>query len=92
MAKSSVNQAITKLAEKKLLIHDRYGPLELTALGTGEATRIRERHRLLQCFFNEVLGVDPQIAHRDACSIEHYISPATMEHLGEFLASLTDSL
>lgn len=90
VAKSSVNQAITKLVEKQLLIHDRYGPLELTALGIKEATRIKERHRLLQCFFNEILGVDPQIANRDACSIEHYISPATMEKLVDFLDSLTD--
>lgn len=51
---------------------------------------VKERHRLLQCFFNEILGVDPQIANRDACSIEHYISPATMEKLVDFLDSLTD--
>lgn len=85
VAKSSVNQAVTKLVELNLLRHERYGPLELTALGTEEAHKIRERHKILRHFFINVLGVERQIAEEDACRVEHHISPVTMERLIEFL-------
>jgi DtxR family Mn-dependent transcriptional regulator len=92
VAKSSVNQAVTRLVEKKLLTHERYGPLQLTALGVSRAQKIKERHQLLKCFFNEILGVNPQISEKDACSIEHYISPVTLEKLVDFLSSVTNSV
>lgn len=90
VAKSSVNQAVGKLTAKKLLAHERYGPLELTPLGIDEATKVKERHQLLTCFFNEILGVERPIAESDACHIEHFISPVTMEKLVVFLFALTD--
>jgi DtxR family Mn-dependent transcriptional regulator len=92
VAKSSVNQAVTRLTEKKLLTHERYGPLQLTALGASRAQQIKERHQLLKCFFNEILGVNLQISEKDACSIEHYISPVTLEKLVDFLSSVTNSV
>ena len=88
VAKSSVNQAVAKLVELELLDHEKYGPLELTELGTKKAQKVRERHRMLTRFFVEVLKVDPEIAEKDACSIEHYISPVTMERLIEFSAKI----
>ena len=91
VAKSSVNQAVVKLVELQLLTHERYGPLELTELGEAKARKVRERHRILTRFFSETLGVDPQIAEKDACGIEHYISPVTMEKLVKYLAGLIQS-
>jgi DtxR family Mn-dependent transcriptional regulator len=85
VAKSSVNQAIMKLVGKNLLRHERYGPLELTVPGMEHAQKIQQRHQLLKCFFNEILGVDPQTAEMDACNIEHHISATTMEKLVYFL-------
>jgi DtxR family transcriptional regulator, Mn-dependent transcriptional regulator len=91
VAKSSVNQAVAKLVELKLLAHERYGPMELTELGESKAQKVRERHRILTQFFSEILGVDPKIAEKDACGIEHYISPVTMEKLVSYLAGLIKS-
>lgn len=88
VAKSSVNQAVAKLVELELLDHEKYGPLELTEPGIKKAQKVRERHRMLTRFFVEVLKVDPEIAEKDACSIEHYISPVTMERLIEFSAKI----
>jgi DtxR family Mn-dependent transcriptional regulator len=88
VAKASVNRAVSKLAHKKLLVHQYYGSLELTDSGRRLARVIDERHQLLKCFFAEILGVEQQTAERDACAIEHYISAATMEKLVSFLALL----
>jgi DtxR family Mn-dependent transcriptional regulator len=87
VAKASVNQAVAKLTAKKLLAHERYGPLELTGAGLEKAAAIIRRHRTLQCFFQDILGVDQRAAERDACAIEHYISAETAEKLIAFLAA-----
>lgn len=91
VAKSSVNQAVTKLVELELLKHEKYGPLELTELGTEKAKKVRERHQMLTRFFVEVLKVDPETAEKDACGMEHFISPVTMERLIEFSAKIIGS-
>lgn len=91
VAKSSVNQAVAKLVDLKLLVHERYGPLELTELGEAKARKVRERHEILKRFFSDILRVDPKTAEKDACSIEHYISPVTMEKLVDYLTGLIQS-
>jgi DtxR family Mn-dependent transcriptional regulator len=88
VAKASVNRAVGKLVQKKMLIHQYYGTLELTEFGRRRASVIDERHQLLKCFFSEILGVEQQVAECDACAIEHYISTVTMEKLIKFLALL----
>lgn len=88
VAKSSVNQAVFKLVELGLLLHERYGPLQLTAQGEALARKVRGRHEILKRFFRDTLGVDPQTAEEDACRIEHFISQSTMEKLVDYLAAL----
>jgi DtxR family Mn-dependent transcriptional regulator len=88
VAKSSVNQAVNKLVELKMLEHETYGPLILTDLGLERAGKVRERHRILQQFLAEILGIAPEIAAEDACRIEHYISQVTMERFVAYVARL----
>jgi DtxR family Mn-dependent transcriptional regulator len=88
VAKSSVNQAVNKLVELQMLEHETYGPLILTDLGLERARRVRERHRILQQFLADILGIAPEIAAQDACRIEHYISQVTMERLVAYVAGL----
>ena len=54
--------------------------LHLTETGRNVAEKIYERHQ----FFTEqfiAAGVDPEIAERDACRIEHAISQDTFEKI-----------
>jgi DtxR family Mn-dependent transcriptional regulator len=88
VAKSSVNQAVTKLVDLQMLRHEHYGPLILTELGAERARKVRCRHRVLQQFLAEILGIEPEIAEQDACRIEHYISQVTMEKLVEYVTGL----
>lgn len=90
VAKSSVNQAVKKLQELKLIQHERYGPLMLTENGREKAQQITRRHMMLTRFFNEVLGVNIITAEEDACRIEHYLSPVSMEKLVDFVESYLD--
>ena len=81
----SVVDAVGKLAEKNLIAHERYGYLELTKEGANKAKNIYRKHKELCKFFNEVLGISPEISAADACKIEHYISKETLNRMVKFI-------
>ncbi|TEB16727.1 Transcriptional regulator MntR [Pelotomaculum sp. FP] len=85
IAKASVSQAISSLKDLGLVAQERYGPVELTCAGRELAIKVRHRHRTLRKFLVEVLGVDPKIAEKDACLMEHVVSQQTLEKFMEFL-------
>ncbi|WP_258359564.1 metal-dependent transcriptional regulator [Moorella sulfitireducens (nom. illeg.)] len=76
---------MSTLANLKLVKQERYGPIELTPAGRQEAAKIQRRHRLLYRFLVEILGVDARTAQKDACLIEHVVSPLTLARLAEYL-------
>lgn len=85
IAKASVNEAVGILAGLKLVKHEKYGLVELTPEGKEQAAKVRYRHRMLARFLTDVLQVDPKTAEKDACLIEHVISPVTLLRLTEYL-------
>lgn len=85
LAKASVNQALGTLKDKGFIVHDRYGPVELTEKGRVQAEIVNYRHEILLTFLLKVLGVDQQTAERDACLMEHAVSSQAVEHLVDFM-------
>ena len=80
VSKPSVCHAVATLKKGGFLLMDGDHFLHLTDLGREVAEATYEKHR----FFTEMLvaaGVDPVIAERDACRIEHVISEETFERL-----------
>lgn len=80
VSKPSVWRAMTVLRDGNYLIVDENHLLHLTHTGQEVAEKIYERH----CFFTEQLiavGVDPKIAEKDACRIEHVISAESFKCL-----------
>ncbi len=78
--KASVSVAMKKLRENGYVSLDEDGALLLTPAGEAIATRVYQRHRVLTDFFIR-LGVDPEVAARDACKVEHDLSQETFEKL-----------
>jgi len=91
VAKASVSEAMDTMAELGLVRQEKYGPVELTRLGREQAREIRERHRILRMFMVEVLDVPLKVAQKDACLMEHIVSPVTMERLVAFLKAHVSS-
>jgi len=81
----SVVDAISKLTEKGLIRHEKYGYLELTDTGMQYAKKIHLKHEKIYKFFKDVLGVSDETSKKDACKIEHYISRETMDHMIKFI-------
>jgi DtxR family Mn-dependent transcriptional regulator len=43
------------------------------------------RHKLIKRFLTQTLGVEEDIAERDACRMEHVMSPKTIEKLYTYI-------
>lgn len=85
---ASVVGAVRTLKEKGLADQEPYGYVRLTESGVKAAASVVHRHEVLQSFLENVLGLEPGSASRDACRIEHAVSPETMARLAamaEFL-------
>ncbi len=84
VSRPSVVLALAGLEAKGLVRHERYGGIELTPSGRRVAQETDRRHRLVRTFLVQVLGVTEATADRDACRIEHSLSPETVSRLVEF--------
>ena len=85
IAKASVAQGIDHLKKHGLVLQEKYGPVELTASGKKVAQEVRWRHGKLKQFLIDVLEVEPKIAEKDACLMEHVVSAHTMTRLMSYL-------
>jgi len=84
----SVVDAISKLKDRGLLIHEKYGYLDLTEKGIDKAKVIYTKHEEIYKFLNQFLGMDKETSERDACGMEHHVSKETLgkiKNLMEFI-------
>ena len=84
-SKPSVSRAVKNLlSENSITVADN-GRIQLTKEGLLEAEAIYEKHKILTKIFIEVLQLDPELAEKDACRVEHVISDETFEALKKLL-------
>ncbi len=77
--------ATLKRLESRGLITRKGGAVVLTDAGRDLAVDIVRRHRVAERFLVDVLGLNWDEAHEDACALEHALSPRVMLALEEFL-------
>jgi iron-dependent transcriptional regulator len=75
--KASVSRAMSILKRENYILMEADGNIILTETGLAKANAVLERHLLLTRFLRENLGVSEETAEKDACRIEHVISPET---------------
>ncbi len=80
----SVVDAVAKLSKKGLVVHEKYGYLELTEDGQKLAREVYGKHEQIYKFLNEILGVSKSVSKKDACNMEHYISREAMTKMVKF--------
>jgi DtxR family Mn-dependent transcriptional regulator len=81
VSKPSVLTALRNLEEQGLLEHERYRTVSLTPKGNQQASEIRDRHSMLTVFLQEIVGVNPETAEKDACKMEHLLSDETLKKM-----------
>ena len=80
----SVTKMVKRLDKMGYLVYEKYRGLQLTSEGIAVAKNIHKNHGLLVEFL-KMIGIDEEIANRDAEGIEHHLHPQTMEKLEEFI-------
>jgi len=82
---STVSEQVRKLANAGLLVHERYGAIELTDKGRRLAVGMARRHRLIETFLVSHLGYTWDQVHDEAEVLEHAVSDAFVDRLDTFL-------
>ena len=86
-SKPSVSRAVSLLKENDYITYDPNGMILLTEKGSEIAESIYERHKVLSKYLIS-LGVSEDTAQRDACRMEHVISPETFDIIKKALAEV----
>lgn len=81
----SVTEAMQKMAYQGLVLYEPYKGFTLTKEGLAIATRIKRKHRLLEVFLTNILHIDKDKAHVEACKMEHSLSDETENALCNML-------
>jgi len=78
---ASVVGVLKNLKQKDLVQQEPYGYIRLTQKGEKIASSVIHRYQVLTQFLEKVLYLDPETAAKDACRIEHAVSPETVRRL-----------
>jgi Mn-dependent DtxR family transcriptional regulator len=84
VSQPSVTKMMRRLDRTELLDYEKYRGIRLTEKGIKLAKSIHERHGIVSEFLRRI-GVDENIANRDAEEIEHHIHPETLRKLQDLL-------
>ena len=85
----SVTKMVKRLDKMGYLVYEKYRGLRLTPEGIAVAKNIHKNHDLLVEFL-KMIGIDEEIANRDAEGIEHHLHPQTMKRLEEFIKTIKE--
>jgi Mn-dependent DtxR family transcriptional regulator len=86
VTKASTNSAMAKLAEKGLIQCEKYKEIFLTPSGLQLASLTADKHHVIEKFLREVLQINPAVAAKDACAIEHVISSESVAAMENFMS------
>src|SRR5215831_5067887 len=79
VAAPSVTKMLARLSEERLVSHTPRAGARLTTEGRRQALALVRRHRIIECFLVDVLGLDWSGVHDDAEVLEHHISDRVLE-------------
>lgn len=74
VAPASVTEMLKTLSREGLVNYERYRGVSLTPEGIAVAKNLRRKHHIMERFLTDVLDVDHQSAHDNACAFEHSMS------------------
>lgn len=87
----TVSQTVARMERDGLLTVEGDRHLQLTDAGMEAATRVMRKHRLAERLLVDVIGLDWELVHDEACRWEHVISESVERRLIELLDGPTES-
>ncbi len=83
----TVSQTVARMERDGLLVVEPDRTISLTQRGGALATGVMRKHRLAECLLTEVIGLEWDKVHDEACRWEHVISTDVERRLVEILHS-----
>jgi DtxR family Mn-dependent transcriptional regulator len=87
----TVSQTVARMERDGLVTVAGDRHLELTDEGRRLATRVMRKHRLAECLLVDVIGLEWEQVHAEACRWEHVMSEAVERRVLELLRHPTES-
>jgi DtxR family Mn-dependent transcriptional regulator len=87
----TVSQTVARMERDGLVTVEGDRHLELTAEGMRLATRVMRKHRLAERLLIDVIGLEWELVHAEACRWEHVMSETVERRLVELLDHPTES-
>ncbi|GAB2873717.1 metal-dependent transcriptional regulator [Nocardioides pacificus] len=87
----TVSQTVARMQRDGLLTVEGDRHIELTEEGMRLATRVMRKHRLAERLLTDVIGLEWELVHAEACRWEHVMSETVERRLLELLGHPTSS-
>jgi DtxR family Mn-dependent transcriptional regulator len=87
----TVSQTVARMERDGLVTVEGDRHLELTEEGMRLATRVMRKHRLAERLLTDVIGLDWELVHAEACRWEHVMSETVERRLVALLDHPTES-
>ena len=85
VAPGTATTMVKALAASDLVTYAPYTGVRLTPDGTRLATHVLRRHRVVELFLVEIMGIDWSEVHEDAEILEHAVSDRLIDRMDEML-------
>ena len=87
----TVSQTVARMERDGLVTVEGDRHLQLTDEGTNLAMRVMRKHRLAERLLSDVIGLEWELVHEEACRWEHVMSETVERRLLELLGHPTES-
>ena len=87
----TVSQTVARMERDGLLTVEGDRHLEFTPEGRQAAARVMRKHRLVERLLTDVIGLDLELVHEEACRWEHVVSEHVERRLVQLLEHPTES-
>jgi DtxR family Mn-dependent transcriptional regulator len=87
----TVSQTVARMERDGLLTVEGDRHLELSVKGRQLATRVMRKHRLAERLLTDIIGLEIEYVHEEACRWEHVMSEQVERRLIELLGQPTES-
>ena len=85
----TVSETVNRMSRDGLVVISDHRALELTVEGRAQATRVMRKHRLAERLLADVIGLEWELVHEEACRWEHVMSEVVEKKILE-LVSVSD--
>ena len=91
VSRGAASRATSLLKERGWIQEDPHRMLELTDDGRELARTVERNFLVVQCFLEDILGIQKDVAQEDACKLEHLLSTETANRLFRLIRVLQES-